>query len=310
MHDLRRLRAFHAVAEHRSFSGAALALGYAQSVVSHHVAALEAELGLTLVDRARRPVALTEAGERLREHAVTVLGHVAAAEDEIRALAGLQTGRLRLGAFLTACTGFVPAALARFEAAHPGIDVHVEQIEPDEALQKLRAGDLDVVVTFSFFGSTPPEGVDGEGVQRRHLADDPFRLVVPAGHRLARRKRVALADLAGERFTAPPREPSPYRAMLDGICARAGFAPQVEYEVVDVTVARAFVAAGLAVGILPELAVPPPRPDVAVKPVPGLDPFRSVHAAWMARRRVPAVAPMVALLADAAAARLPRPGAG
>jgi DNA-binding transcriptional LysR family regulator len=312
MHDLRRLRAFHAVAEHRSFSEAALALGYAQSVASHHVAALEAEFGLTLVDRARRPVALTEAGERLREHAVTVLGHVAAAEDELRALAGLQTGRLRLGAFLTACTGFVPAALARFKAAHPGIDVHVEQIEPDEALQKLRAGELDLAVTFSFFDPGPPARVDADGVQRQHLADDPFRLVVPAGHRLARRKRVGLADLAGERFTAPPREPSPrsYRTMLDEICAPAGFVPEVEYEVVDVTVARAFVAAGLAVGIMPELAVPPPRPDVAVKPVPGLDPFRSVHAAWMARRRVPTVAPMVALLADAAAARLPAAGAG
>src|SRR4051794_35014415 len=59
MHDLRRLRAFYAVAERRSFSEAALSLGYAQSVVSHHVAALEQEFGLTLVDRTRRPVGLT-----------------------------------------------------------------------------------------------------------------------------------------------------------------------------------------------------------------------------------------------------------
>src|SRR6266545_3728473 len=113
MYDLRRLRAFHEVAEQRSFSAAALELGYAQSVVSHHVAALESEFGLTLVDRASRPVKLTPAGERLRHHAAEVLGRVAEAEDELRALAGLETGTLRLGAFLTACTSFVPPALAR-----------------------------------------------------------------------------------------------------------------------------------------------------------------------------------------------------
>ncbi len=123
MHDLRRLRAFHAVAERRSFSEAALALGYAQSVVSHHVAALEQEFGLTLVDRTRRPVGLTEAGERLNEHAAAVLGQVSTAEEELRALAGLLTGTVRVGAFLSACTSFVPQALARFEAAHPDVDV-------------------------------------------------------------------------------------------------------------------------------------------------------------------------------------------
>src|ERR671925_597092 len=109
MHDLRRLRAFHAVAERRSFSAAALELGYAQSVVSHHVAALEREFGVTLVDRSTRPVSLTDAGERLALHAVDVLGQVAAAEEELRAVAGVESGLLRLGAFSSACTSFVPA---------------------------------------------------------------------------------------------------------------------------------------------------------------------------------------------------------
>lgn len=123
MYDLRRLRAFHEVAERRSFSAAALELGYAQSVISHHIAALEAEFGLTLVDRSTRPVRLTPAGERLRVHASAVLAGVAVAEDELRALAGLQTGTLRLGAFLTAWTSFVPLALARFTSEAPGLEV-------------------------------------------------------------------------------------------------------------------------------------------------------------------------------------------
>ena len=307
MHDLRRLRAFHAVAERRSFSAAALALGYAQSVVSHHVAALESELGVTLVDRGTRPVGLTDAGERLRRHAAAVLGHVAAAEDELRAVAGLQTGTLRMAAFLSACTSFVPAALGRFEASHPGVEVRLEQLEAPAALHRVRAGELDLAVIWELY--EPDESAGGEpdeGFERMHLADDPYRAVFPPTHRLARRREIELADLAGERFNGPPPDAysRPYRAMLDRLCADAGFTPDIAYLVQDITVARAFVAAGLSVALMPELGLQQPRPDVAVRPIRDVGPFRAVHAVWLRGRRVPAVGPMVTYLADAAAARL------
>jgi len=298
MHDLRRLRAFRAVAERRSFSEAALALGYAQSVVSHHVAALEDEFGLTLVDRGKRPVGLTGAGERLLEHATTLLGQVTAAEEEMRSLAGLEAGTVRVGAFLTACTSFVPAALGRFWAAYPGVDVALEQVEPPGSLRHLRAGELDVVVSY--------EG-DREGLASTLLGHDPFRVIVPPGHRLARRRVLELSDLAGERFTGPRREAGGYREMLDRLCAEAGFTPDVAYVVDDVTVGRAFVAAGGCVALIPELGIQQPRPDVVVKPVRGLDPVRPLHASWLPGRRNPAIAPMVQALADAAAARLAQP---
>ena len=135
MHDLRRLRAFYAVAETGSFSAAGLKLGYAQSVVSHHVAALEREFGLTLFNRATRPVSVTDAGARLLRHATEVLGHVTAAEDELRAVAGLERGTLHVGAFLSACNSFVPAALARFQPAHPEVEARVQVLEEQEALR-------------------------------------------------------------------------------------------------------------------------------------------------------------------------------
>jgi DNA-binding transcriptional LysR family regulator len=299
MHDLRRLRAFHAVAEQRSFSAAGLELGYAQSVVSHHVSALEQELGLTLVDRGTRPVGLTDAGRRLLPHAIRVLGEVAAAEEELRAIAGLESGTLRVGAFLTACTSFMPAALARFGATHPDVHVQLLQMEPEETRRRLRAGEIDLgVIWWDVYEPAPAEEADG--FERAHLTDDPYRLVLPPTHRLARRRELRLAEMAKERFAGPMREASRYRAMFDELCAAAGFTPDVAYTVTDVSVARSLVAAGLCVALMPELAVPPPRPDVAVKPVRDIEPRRSVHALWMRGRRVPGVAPMLRLLEAAA----------
>jgi DNA-binding transcriptional LysR family regulator len=301
MLDLRRLAVFHEVAERGSFSAAALALDYTQSVVSHHVAQLERELGVALFARGKRPVRLTPAGERLREHAGTVLGVARRAEEDMRALAGLEAGVLRIGAFLSACASFVPAAIGAFEAAHPAVEVRLTQLEPPAALPRLIAGELDLAVVFRF----PGEAAASQDPRLEDVAlrDDPYRVVLPPGHRLARRREVRLGELKDERFTAPLPESGglAYRAMLERLCAADGFTPQFTHAVSDVTVARAFVASGLAVAVMPDMTVPHPRPDVVVKPVRGIEPARTVHAVWAGGRRAPAIAPMVALLREKAA---------
>jgi DNA-binding transcriptional LysR family regulator len=309
MYDLRRLRAFNAVAETGSFSKAGLELGYAQSVVSHHVGTLERELGLTLINRAMRPATVTDAGARLLRHAQAVLGHVAAAEDELRAIAGLQAGSLRVGAFLSACTSFVPAALARFEQAHPDVEVKLEQLEEPAALRRLRSGDLDLAVVWRIPGFPAAAGGDRDGFDELHLANDAYRVVLPRNHRLARRRAVGLKALAGERFVAPPavEHAHPYQQMLDRLWAEGGLEPRI-HEVEDVTVGRAMIAAGLSVGLLSELTMEERRPDIALVPLRGLDPHRTIHATWLSNRRVPAVARMVDYLGDAAEARLGKPG--
>ncbi|HET7486677.1 MAG TPA: LysR family transcriptional regulator [Acidimicrobiales bacterium] len=301
MHDLRRLRAFHEVAERGSFSAAALALGYAQSVVSHHIAALEAEHGITLVDRTSRPVRLTPAGEQLEAHAVDVLGSVAAAEDTLRALAGVRRGVLRIGAFDTACTSFVPVAMARFERAHPGVQVTLDVDEPTAALRRVRAGDLDLAV--AFIHRTADHGVVDDALTWTVLGTDPFRLVLPPGHRLAGRRRLRPADLARERFCAPPREGSglTYHEMLDKLGAEGGFRPVVAYTVAGVDVARALVAAGLGIAVMGQHTIPPGDATVVVRPLPGQSaPERTVFAAWLRDRRVPALDRMLPLLQAAA----------
>lgn len=308
MHDLRRLRAFHEVAERGSFSAAALELGYAQSVVSHHIAALEAEHGITLIDRTSRPVRLTPAGERLRPHAVEVLGCVAAAEDTLRALAGLQSGTLRLGAFSTACTTFVPTAMAEFERAHPGVELSLEQVEPADALRRVRAGDIDLAVTFTHRPPTQP--FDDDAVAWTHLGDDPFRLVLPRAHRLANRKRLRVADLARERFFAPPREGTgiTYHDMLDQFCAEGGFQPTIAYTIGDVGVARALVAAGLGIAVMGQHTISSLDSNVVVRPLPTAHvPARAILATWLRNRQAPAVDHMLPLLFSAASAHTTSP---
>lgn len=302
MLDLRRLMIFREVAERGSFSSAAFELEYTQSAVSHHVAQLERELGLSLFERGRRPVRLTPAGERLREHAAAVLGAAGAAEHEMRALAGLETGLLRIGAFLSACATFVPKAIGSFESGHPGVEVRLHQEEPPAALPRLIAGELDLAVIFR----EEEEGrstSDDPRLERVTLTEDPYRLVLHRGHRLARRLEPRLADVRADRFVGPRPDggSARYHALLERLCAEEGFEPNIAYAVDDVTVARAFIAAGLAVGVMPEMTVRHPRPDVAVKPIQGSAPFRTVEVCWMKGRQVAAIAPMVNLLREAAA---------
>jgi len=208
---------------------------------------------------------------------------------------------------LSACNSFVPAAVARFGAAHPEVEVVLEQVEEPEAQRRLRLGDLDVAVVWREWKPSEriAEGGD-ESFDQVKLADDHYRVVLPLTHPLVRQCELRLGDLAGERFNGPPAEgyTLPYRTMLERLCGEAGFEPNVAYVLRDVTVARAFVAAGLCVGLMPELTLPEPHADVAVRPVRGIDPFRSLYATWPRGRRVPSVARMVGFLADAATTRL------
>jgi DNA-binding transcriptional LysR family regulator len=210
------------------------------------------------------------------------------------------------GAFLTACNSFVPAALARFEAAHPDVKVELEQLEPPAALRRLRAGELDIAVTWEPFAqSGARERQPEDGFEHMYLADDPYRMVLPVAHRLARRRELRMEGLADERFIGPPPETSPgYHTLLEDLCHDAGFEPDIEYVVRDVTVGRAFVAAGVCVAPMPELAIQQPRPDVAVRPVRGLDPVRSLYATWLRGRRMPGIPAMAKELAAAAEVRL------
>lgn len=299
MLDLVRLRVFREVAARRSFSAAADALDYTQSAVSQQVSKLERDVGLLLIERSRRPIGLTEAGEVLFARADVIFGEVATAETELDALAGLEAGTLRLGGFATACATLLPLAIRRFAARHPRVVVTLSEMEPGPARRRLRAAEFDLAVTYRF------DDADGagrdDGLECVEVAHDPFVVALPARHRLARRRSLRLEELRGERWLGAPATGSSagYRAFLTGLCRDAGFEPAIAFEPGDLWTGRGIVAAGLAVGLMPRLAFTVPYPGVAIRPLAGISPARTILAVHVPSRRVPAVPAMLESLAEA-----------
>src|SRR3954467_47219 len=196
MLDVRRLRAPVAVDATGSFSAAAQALALTQSVVSQHIAALERAVGLPLVERGSRPVQLTDAGFALSRHAAGIFTRLEAAEQELAEIAGRRHGRLRFGCFPTMLATLMPPAFARFRTQPPAVRLIVVDDHLHRLLPRLDAGELDLAIIYDHPALTE---VAARSLERTVLLADEFRALLPARHRLSRRRRpLELADLAGE----------------------------------------------------------------------------------------------------------------
>jgi DNA-binding transcriptional LysR family regulator len=296
MLDVRRMRVLREVAVRGSFSAAAEALSFTQSAVSQQIAALEREAGTVLVQRNARGVRLTEAGEALVRHAEAILARLGEAEAELEAIAGLRGGRLRLAAFESAAASLMPHAIASFRAAHPGVELSLIMAEPEDSEPLLKSGELDLVVGFD-----ARVRAEVDGVARLHLLSDPMFLVLPADHRLARKRNLRLADAADEPWIAGATNCECNR-LITRACAVAGFEPHIAFETDDYTAMQGFVAAGVGVSLIAELGLASVRDDVVVRGLGRDAPIREVYAATLAdSHRTPATQAMLDILADVAA---------
>ena len=264
MIDLRRVRVFYEVAQRRSFSAAAEALQYTQPSVSHHIAALERELGQRLINRGVRPLTLTPAGEILRAAAAVALAEVDRAELELCVLAGGGSGRVSLGSVVTGMRSVVPAAVVAFRERFPQVELVIEESAPADVLGRLRSGQLDVGIVVLNEGA---DELDPAVFSAHLLAEQPIFVALPAGHRLARRRYLELGALRGERWVlpAPARFPD-FRAWVDRLLAAAGVVPEHVLESSDDIAGARLVAAGVGVGVT---ATPQPlvAPGVALVPL-------------------------------------------
>lgn len=251
MLDAAGLRVMKAIQDEGSFTAAAASLGFTQPAISQMVRRLEQRTGTVLVERRGRTVRLTEAGQVLARHAATVLAALDAAEEEVAAIAGLRSGRVRLMAFPSSSATVVPHALALVKRRFPDIVVTFSEAEPPESLAALKAGECDLAVAFSYEGldlSDIQEDLDTLSVTK--LLDDEVRLAVPEGHRLADHASADLSELADEPWIAGC--PKCRRHLLH-LAREAGFAPNVAFETEDYVAVQGLVAEGLGVALIPDL---------------------------------------------------------
>jgi DNA-binding transcriptional LysR family regulator len=288
MLDVARLRVIDAVARHGSVTAAARELSYSQPSVSHHLARLEAETGAQLLQRVGRGIRLTQAGQLLAGRAAEIIGRMDAAEAELSAHVGLTAGRVRLAGFSSAIGALVPRAAATLAREHPSLEIGLTDTHPPEALEMLRTGKVEVAIVFRYDDTQD----ELPGVRLHHLLDDPMFL-------LSKRRTRGLASLSEASWIAGCER---CRGHLLALCDAVGFEPRIGYESDDMVLMQSLVVAGLCVATLPGLALRAHRADgVVASKLPDM-PRRVYAATYGEPPDPPAVAALLAALAEAAAA--------
>jgi LysR family transcriptional regulator, transcription activator of glutamate synthase operon len=287
--ELRQLRYLVALAEERHFTRAAEREHIAQPALSQQIRRLEDELGVGLVARTTRSVALTDAGQALVARARRILAEIDAAHAEIERLTGLQTGHVSVGAMHTMGPIDLSLPLAIFHQRHPGVELTVREQSSEELAEMLRVDELDL----AFLSVT--ERIESHGLGLHQLVSEELAVIVPQDHPLASRRRIRMAELISEQFISY-REGARLRELLMAAGAHAGFQPQIKLESNESLRIRRLVARGMGVAILPRSDAAGPGAGVAVATLiePAL--HRDITLAWReGRRHSPAAAEFLAL---------------
>ncbi len=287
MVTLVQLRVIDSVRRHGSVTAAAKELRYTQPAISHHLARLEAQLGARLLQRIGRGIRLTAAGRLLADRAAEIIGRVDSATAELTALVGLNAGRVRLAGFNSVMSSLVPQAATVLAQEHPGLELGLTDAHPEDALQQLRAGHVDVAVIFRYDDTAPED----DSVRLTHLLDDPLYLLTTGGG----------TTLAAHRDTPWIAGCERCRSHLVEMCEAAGFTPRLAYTTDDMVVMQSLVAAGMGATTIPGLALRAHRhPAITATRLP--TPPRRIYAATYGDPPdPPATAALVAALVQAAA---------
>ena len=272
MLDVRRLRVLREVARCGSFSGAAESLGYTQPAISRHVALLERETGTTLLERRPAGVRLTEAGRLLVGHADAILARLRDAEEDLDALLGLRAGKLRMATLSSAAATIVPLAILEFRRRLPEVELSVSMVEAPSVLAQLRGGEVDLTLCNDESCLEVPD-VDGH-----LLFEEPLRIALPRGHRLAGRRRIRLDELAEERWMLGTDRACPDAGRFIRACHAEGFQPQIAFHHDDYTAILGFVAAGIGAAPVPDMIARNASPDVRICTLSGVKLMRPIVA--------------------------------
>jgi DNA-binding transcriptional LysR family regulator len=243
--ELRHIRSFLSIAETLHFGRTAELIHISQPALSLQIRALEEEVGVRLFERNRRKTTLTAAGAAFRDDAARALAQLEQAIRRARSAASGKMGRLRIGFVSTAGSELVAEIVRQFRELCPEVEVSMRNILTAEQVQTLETGSLDIG-----FLRLPIGGHSALDVVTVHR--EPFVLVVPSSHKLARRKRVRLREVAGENFVMYERTWAPgFHDLMFGILRDAGIVPNVTQTVGEVPTLISLVHSRMGITIAP-----------------------------------------------------------
>ena len=261
--NLSQLELLVALVEAGSFSGAAVSLGLTQSAASHALARLESELGALLVERGKRKITLTAAGERVLQHARGALSHVAAIRGV--AVGGIMGGRLRVGLAPPLPARLVAEVASAFGRAHPDVELQIGDLMAGVLEEWLETGRLDVGLVCRSPGAATSDkrgGKDAPALEVRPLLRDEMRAVVSRDHAWSALERVPRDELVGASLLLPHADRG-LVALLRGQGGRGG----LRHPFSDAATMLAGARAGLGAALLPRLMLDLPSDGLVALPI-------------------------------------------
>ncbi len=232
-----------------SLTAAAEALGYTAGAASQHITALERTVGVPLLRKAGRKLALTEAGRVLAEHADLLLTAEARAVEALAESTNAVSGSLVVGTWGSTAAALLGPVLTEAGSQHPQLSIRSREIDVDDAAKEVWLGDVDAAFGLDYDDAPMPR--DGR-IRVVRLRSEQFALAVGTTHRLASRKSVSLRELADADWILPTGRTA-YGIALRSACRKHGFEPWVAHEVTDTAATMALAAMGLGVAPVTDL---------------------------------------------------------
>jgi DNA-binding transcriptional LysR family regulator len=255
--NLTQLRCFAALLDKGSFTEASYTVGLTQSAVSHALAALEAELGVTLIERDRKGVGpLTRVGHKISPHIRALLAHAEAIEQEAKAAQGMAKGKLRLGSPLGFCPGLFAGTLTCFQRQYPDIDV----VLFEGTLQEVEEWIAGRIVDLGFVVHP------AQGIESTLLAFDEMCVLVPSGHRLHAQSAVTPSALRDEGWIMSKSDCGLQAMEMVGLEIHRT-KPSIRYQANDSATILAMVREGLGIALMPRMVLPKKLDGVVALPL-------------------------------------------
>jgi DNA-binding transcriptional LysR family regulator len=275
--EIKHLHSFRAVAEALSFINAARKLHISQPALSAQIQALEAELGVQLLERTRRSVRLTKPGEAFLQSAYTILRMTDEAKLNAQRVAAGESGHLKIGFVASAALEIVPSIVLAFRRNHPRVTLELLNIRTTDQIAMLQQRTLD-----AGFLRLPSSS---NGLTITPIHSERFVLVVPKGHRFANSRPFRLNELEHEPFIAYARRYAPgfYDRWIQ-IFTNAGFSPNIVQETGEMETMLAMVAAGVGIAVAPQGLVRRQVRSVVVRMLPAKSPLSEIGLATRSDR--------------------------